>query len=34
MNREQLLECIVRILNRAGELEIRLIYHFVLHLVR
>lgn len=34
MSREQFLDCIARMLERAGEQELRLIYHFVLHLVK
>lgn len=33
MNREELIEYITRMLNRAGDRELGLIYHFVLHLV-
>lgn len=34
MKKEQFLEYILRLLERAGEQELRLIYHFVLHLVK
>ncbi len=34
MSREQLIECIVRILSRAGVRELQMIYHFVLHIVK
>lgn len=34
MSREQFLEYIVRMLNRAGVRELQIIYHFVLHLVK
>lgn len=34
MSREQFIESITRMLNRAGDRELSIIYHFVLHLVR
>ena len=33
MSRDQLLEYIIRILNRTGVRELQMIYRFVLHLV-